>query len=273
MARPGRCPLHKLPLPSLYRGLPQTVWHQGGDAMQKDVSAEVVETQNGDQSQAIQRYREPSVEVSLEPTMTVEKAKERFAKLQEFVQTYLKDGDDYGTIPGTPKPTLFKSGADKLLDIYGLSDSYRILSQTVDWDKGLFDYEIECLLTSRRSGLPIRTGLGSCSSFEGRYLYQNAKLTCPTCGKATVIKGKTEYGGGLICWKKLGKSDGCGAKFKDDDPAITKQPIGKIRHEPEELADIKNTVLKMARKRALVDATIAATRSSGLFAQDVGDDK
>lgn len=219
--------------------------------------------------QAIQRFGD----VSAEPTMSVEKAKERFAQLREFVKMYLIEGEDYGTIPGTAKPTLFKPGADKMCDIFGFSDSYRVISQTIDWERGLFDYEIECLLTSRRTGLPMRTGLGSCSSFESRYLYSNAKLTCPQCHKATVIKGKAEYGGGWICWKKAGKSDGCGAKFSDNDTAITSQPVGKIRHEPQEMADTKNTVLKMARKRALIDAVIAGTRSSGLFTQDIGDDK
>lgn len=34
---------------------------------------------------------------------------------------------------------------------------------------------------------------------------------------------------------------------------------------------ISNTILKMAKKRALVDATLSATRSSGLFTQDVED--
>lgn len=34
---------------------------------------------------------------------------------------------------------------------------------------------------------------------------------CPTCGKDSIIKGKEEYGGGYVCYKKKG---GCGAKFK-----------------------------------------------------------
>jgi len=36
--------------------------------------------------------------------------------------------------------------------------------------------------------------------------------TCPECGQAAIIKGKAEYGGGYLCWKKKG---GCGAKFPD----------------------------------------------------------
>ena len=35
---------------------------------------------------------------------------------------------------------------------------------------------------------------------------------CPKCQKPAIIKGKTEYGGGMLCFKKKG---GCGAKFTD----------------------------------------------------------
>jgi len=37
------------------------------------------------------------------------------------------------------------------------------------------------------------------------------------------------------------------------------------------VATLKNTILKMAKKRAKVDATLAATRSSGIFTQDIED--
>ncbi len=38
--------------------------------------------------------------------------------------------------------------------------------------------------------------------------------TCPECGEAAVIRGKEEYGGGFVCWKKQG---GCGRKFQDEE--------------------------------------------------------
>ena len=31
-----------------------------------------------------------------------------------------------------------------------------------------------------------------------------SELTCPICGQPTVIKGKEQYGGGYICYKKKG---------------------------------------------------------------------
>src|SRR6185369_7107640 len=76
--------------------------------------------------------------------------------------------------------------------------------------------------------------------------------------------GKAEYGGGYVCWKNKG---GCGAKFADSDPAIASQTIGRV--ENPDIMDTKNTVLKMAKKRAKIDAVIGVTRSSGIFSQDL----
>ncbi len=40
---------------------------------------------------------------------------ERYAALREWVRTFLKEGIDFGRIPGCgPKPSLFKAGSEKL---------------------------------------------------------------------------------------------------------------------------------------------------------------
>jgi hypothetical protein len=203
---------------------------------------------------------------TLTPVMDLTLAKSRLAEFQKFVKEYMVEGEDYGQIPGTPKPTLYKPGADKLCELYGLSDSYRILNRVVDFDSGLFDYEIECTLS--RDGFPAATGLGCCSSFEGKYRWRDSKRVCPQCHKDSIIKGKEEFGGGWICFKKTG---GCNAKFADDDPAIMDQVIGRV--ENDDLATIKNTVFKIAKKRAKIDATLSATRSGGMYTQDIGDNE
>jgi hypothetical protein len=109
-------------------------------------------------------------------------------------------------------------------------------------------------------------GIGSCNSMEGRYRWRDAKRSCPSCGSAAIIKGKAEYGGGWVCFKKQG---GCGKNFQDGDQSIESQPLGKIENDdPYTLA---NTILKMAQKRAHVAATLNATGASRIFTQDVED--
>jgi len=208
----------------------------------------------------------PVQDLMITAVFDVETAQKRLKELQAFVQMYMHEGEDYGTIPGTPKPTLYKPGADKLCDIYALADSYRVTSRTEDWDRNLFDYEVECRLVSKRSGQLVSTGLGSCNSYEDKYRWREQKRKCPSCGKESIIKGKEEYGGGFLCWKK---KEGCGAKFDVDDEAILSQPAGKVQNE--DIPTLKNTLLKMAKKRAKVDAVLSATRSSGLFTQDIED--
>jgi hypothetical protein len=112
----------------------------------------------------------------------------------------------------------------------------------------------------------VAEGVGSCSTMETKYRYRKAEQKCPGCGKDTIIKGKKEYGGGWLCW---GKKGGCGAKFKDGDPKIENQDMGRI--EFDNPADYYNTVLKIAKKRAHVDATLTATAASDIFTQDLED--
>lgn len=188
--------------------------------------------------------------------------------LAEFIRAQMKDGVDYGKIPGVEKRTLFKAGAEKLTDLFRCSPSFEIDHSTEDADKGLYSYTVKCTLTQRDSGAVLAQGLGSASTYESKYRWRKAERTCPVCGKAAIIRGKQEFGGGFVCWKK---KEGCGEKFNEDDPDITSQPEG--RAENPDLADQANTVLKMAKKRSHVDAAIALAGISDLFTQDVGDDQ
>lgn len=208
----------------------------------------------------------PSANLLLTPVMNLEVARQRLQEFQSFVKEYLVKDEDFGVIPGTPKPTLLKPGSDKLCELYGLADTYEITSRIEDWDRNLFDYEVRCTLLSKRDGGIVGTGLGSCNSYEGKYRWRDGQRKCPSCGKATIIKGREEYGGGWLCFAKKG---GCGAKFKTGDQTIEGQQTGRI--ENDDIPTLKNTILKMAKKRAKVDATLGATRSSGIFTQDVED--
>ena len=190
----------------------------------------------------------------------------RIEELQRFVKAYMVEDEDFGVIPGTEKPTLYKPGAEKLCDVYGFQRLFEVTARVEDWDRGLFHYEVRCDLVSMRNGLTIAQGLGNANSKEERYRWRMQSRSCPSCGKETIIKGKAEFGGGFLCYAKKG---GCGAKFTDGDTAITGQAVGRI--ENDEPFTLVNTLLKMAKKRALVDAVLSATRSSGIFTQDMED--
>lgn len=212
-------------------------------------------------------------ELLVSPVMDLELAKSRIQQFEQFVQYYLQpsadggmDGGDFGPIPGAgKKKVLLKSGADKLTELYGLYDEYAVEAQE-NFETKLFYYKITCTLKSRRDDSIVGTGLGSCSTYESKYRWRDSQRSCPKCKAQAIIKGKDEFGGGWLCWAKKG---GCGGKFKDGDTAIEGQTIGRV--ENPDIMDTVNTVLKMAKKRAKIDAVIGVTRSSGIFTQDLED--
>ena len=118
---------------------------------------------------------------------------------QQIIESVLVADVDYGVIPGTEKPCLLKSGAEKVADALNLYAAYEPLVQTEDWDKPLFYYRYRCELRQRGSDTTISTGIGSCNSMESRYRWRQAERVCPSCGKNAIIKGKEEYGGGWLC--------------------------------------------------------------------------
>ena len=44
--------------------------------------------------------------------------KEQRQALQKFINSQLRNGVDYGIIPGTPKPSLWKPGAEKIANLF-----------------------------------------------------------------------------------------------------------------------------------------------------------
>jgi hypothetical protein len=207
---------------------------------------------------------------SFMPALSVEQAVQRFNTVVEFVRTVMREGIDYGKIPGTDKPTLLKPGAEKLCTLFGLTCRFNLVRSVEDWDgsqhegEAFFYYLYRCQLW--RGDSILSEGDGSCNSFEQKYRYREAQRRCPSCGLAAIIKGKEEYGGGWLCFKKKG---GCGMKFADADIEITSQPVGRVANE--NIADQVNTIQKMAQKRALIAATLLAVNGSEFFTQDCED--
>lgn len=197
--------------------------------------------------------------------LPVETIKHQIQVIQEVMAGAMVKDTHYGVIPGCgDKPTLLKAGAEKLCLTFRLSPTY-VVTKT-DLGGGHREYEVRCTLTHIPSGSVFGEGVGICSTHESKYRYRKAERNCPACGKSTIIKGKLEYGGGWLCFAKKG---GCGAKFGDNDDAITSQQVGRVDNP--DIADSFNTVLKIAKKRAHVDAVLTATAASDIFAQDLED--
>jgi len=192
--------------------------------------------------------------------------KARMNIMRQATKEILVESVDFGAIPGAgDKPTLLKPGAEKLCFLFGLRPTFELRDSIEDWAGGLFYYRYACVLHSQ-DGEVLADGEGSCNSREVKYRYRQGERKCPNCGKSAIIKGKSEYGGGWVCFAKKG---GCGAKFKDGDASIEGQETGRV--ENPDPADLVNTIQKMAQKRALVAAVLVGAGASQFFTQDVED--
>lgn len=196
--------------------------------------------------------------------MTLMGVKHQVNLIQQIMREEMKDGEHYGTIPGCPKPSLWKAGAEKLCLTFRMAPRLKV--KRLDLPNGHREITVTTEFHHINSEQFLGEGVGSCSTMESKYRYREGKRKCPKCGKEAIIKGKAEYGGGWICFAK---KDGCGAKFLDTDKTITDQKSGK--EENPDIADVYNTVLKIAKKRSMVDGILTITAASDIFSQDLED--
>lgn len=194
--------------------------------------------------------------------------REQHQFLSQYVKQCMVEGTDYGRILGSEKPTLLKPGAEKLIDLFSCTPEFTLVPEFCheDFETGFFKYTFRCRIISRDLGAVLAEGYGSANSRESRFRWRLAHRKCPACQKDAIIQGKSEYGGGWVCFKKKG---GCGEKYVATDERITSQTVGRVLNE--DIADLDNTILKMAKKRAQVDGAIALARCSDMFTQDVED--
>ena len=163
--------------------------------------------------------------------------------IQQVLHAVMKKDVHYGIIPGTPKPTLYKPGAEKILMTFKLNANPEVedLSNSDE-----IRYRVRVKVTHQLTGNEIGWGVGECSSHETKY-----KWVSPVCDQEF---DETPEDKRRLKWSK--KKDGSVYQKKQIRP---------------NLQDTANTILKMAKKRALVDAALTCTGASDVFDQDIED--
>jgi DNA-directed RNA polymerase subunit RPC12/RpoP len=197
-------------------------------------------------------------------TKRIEREKAMRQILKEYVKSELKKGYHYDDNIGgqkLAKPMLLQEGARAIAAIFGLFfGEPKTVEERLEGDH--FRVRAHIALFNQ-AGVQITSGDALCSTREVKYAFRKAERECPECGSAAIIKGRAEYGGGYVCFAKKG---GCGAKFDDTDERIGEQRGGRV--ENPDLADVENTVLKMAIKRAKVAAVCDLPTVSEIFAPE-----
>ena len=191
------------------------------------------------------------------PAMVV---RDQVNKIQELMNGVLQDGQHYGKIPGCgDKPTLLQPGAEKIALMFGWAASYEVSKESLVG--GHREYDVTCNLTSRDTGALVGSGIGLCSTMESKYRYRRGdsfELTGDPIPQDARQK-KAEY-----------RRQGLGMKKVDGQWEWVRY-LSEGRDENPDIADTYNTVLKMAKKRALVDAVKSTAAASDIFTQDIED--
>ena len=174
--------------------------------------------------------------------MTLPEMKEQMRVLDELLKHVMKKDVHYGTIPGTKKPTLYKPGAEKI------TASFRLVPRSIVEDLSgpdFFRYRVRVELLNR-DGVLLGEGVGECSTLEEKYMWRAA-----VCDEEFAATGEDR--------KRVKYAKGQGGSH---------YTVKQIRTNA---ADIANTVLKMADKRAYIAVVLKATAASDVFDQDLED--
>ncbi len=174
--------------------------------------------------------------------LTAEEIKAQVQVIQKVMAAVMEKDVHYGVIPGTKKPTLYKPGSEKILATFHIAAYPKEIEDLSTQDEIRYRVKVHGFLSD---GELVGVGIGECSSEEEKYKWRK-----PVCDEEF---NETPDDRKRIVWKK-----------GDSGPYQQKQ----VRMKP---ADVANTVLKMAKKRAQIDMTLTATAASDVFDQDLED--
>lgn len=165
--------------------------------------------------------------------------KTRTNLIRQVMKELMVEDTHYGKIPGCPKASLWKPGAELI------ASTFKIAIKSVDIEdlSGPDEkrYRVTCEAYSNDGDL-IGSSVGECSSNEEKYKWR--RPVCDAEFDEAPFERKRKK------WKKDGTQ------------------TNQVRTEPSDLA---NTILQMADKRAYVAVVRKVTAASDVFTQDIED--
>ncbi len=179
-----------------------------------------------------------------ETRLTSQQMMAQRAAIVDCMKQVMRKEIDYGTVPGTQKPSLYKPGSEKILALFHLAAQPNVEDLSTP---DSIRYRVTITVIHTPTGTVAGFGVGEASSAESKYQWRAA--VCDEEWDATPVDRRREK------WKK-----GYGTS-----PAFCTRQIRA------DMEDVANTVLKMAKKRAQIDAVLTTTAASDVFAQDVED--
>lgn len=160
--------------------------------------------------------------------------------IQEVMQAVMKKDTHYGTIPGCKKPSLWKPGAEVLFATFRIS-----VDPVVEDLSSHEEARFRVTAHAHNHGQPMGSAVGEASSNEEKYKWRE-----------------------MVCQEEFDATPEDRRRFKWKRGSHGNYSIQQIRAE---VADHRNTILKMAAKRAYVALALQVTAASDIFTQDIED--
>ena len=182
------------------------------------------------------------------PEMSLELHGQLQTALDGFVRARMKPDSHFTQIPGVDKPSLSKIGAEDLNAFFGFKHRFVDEHTTVDIDRGYIDCTVKCQIGKYAADggfYVFSESIGSCNSYETKYRWRSKPKKKATPEEiASALRTETRTG-----------------KYGPYEVVVIENNA----------FDVKNTIQKMAQKRAYVGATLFATGADKHFTQDVED--
>lgn len=199
--------------------------------------------------------------------MEVSAIRDRLNAVETLMRGVMQKDIHFGVIKGCGnKPTLLKPGAEMLGMMFRLSP--RLKMEITNMPNGHREYSVTCNMVHIATGELWAEGVGSCSTMESKYRWRSGEAIDtgrPVPKAYWDAKNAGDY-------KKMAQLLG-GPNFvaKKTAAGFTIHEKSGEKAENPDIADCYNTCLKMAKKRAQIDATLSALGCSHMFTQDIED--
>lgn len=89
--------------------------------------------------------------------------------LKAFIKTNLREGIDYGQIPGVKNNVLFKPGATKIIKFLKMKPKIELLHTVFDPETKAISYTVKVMLVSE-DGIAITEALGAANTLEPKFV-------------------------------------------------------------------------------------------------------
>lgn len=186
------------------------------------------------------------------PAEVLETAKEA----RRMIEGALDEGKDYGTVPGVDKPFLFKPGAERICGAFGAYGDPEVVEKEVDHDREIHWTKDQWAEAEPRPGnwkTLKAQGVGRNRKINGQWQWQQKQ------SREGVSYGLYRY---VVQCRLIHREAG----------TVIGMGVGSCSTMENKYIEAprnyENTVLKMAKKRALVDAVLATFGLSDQFTQD-----